>query len=156
MLVGGFAAQAHGATRQTQDIDVLPATDDENLGRLAEVLRDLNARLLVGGLTDDESRQLPIVIDNLTLRSFGTSTWMTDAGPLDVLVELRDRAGHRHNFHDLAPRLASIAIGGVAVELASLEDIVASKEFAGRDKDLEALPELRELVADLDGDAPAP
>ncbi|MGH2703660.1 MAG: hypothetical protein ACRDJ4_00760 [Actinomycetota bacterium] len=32
-------------------------------------------------------------VDTATLRSFGSSTWTTDAGPLDILEELRDRAG---------------------------------------------------------------
>lgn len=36
-------------------------------------------------------------------------------------------------------------VGLLTVSLAALEDIIASKEFAGRDKDLEGLPELREL-----------
>jgi hypothetical protein len=33
LLVGGFAAQAHGALRQTRDIDLVPSTTEENLGR---------------------------------------------------------------------------------------------------------------------------
>lgn len=154
LVVGGFGAQAHGATRQTQDIDVVPASDDENFDRLAATLRALNARMRVGGLTDDEARQLPVVVDGLTIRSFGSSTWMTDAGPLDILIELRDRAGSRHGYDALASRLVANEIGGITVKLASLKDIVASKEFAGRDKDLEALPELRELLARLDADPP--
>jgi len=36
-------------------------------------------------------------------------------------------------------------IGGLVVHVAGLDDIIASKEYAGRDKDLEALPELRRL-----------
>jgi hypothetical protein len=44
-------------------------------------------------MTDDEARQLPIELDAATLRAFGSSTWMTDSGPIDVLRELRDRQG---------------------------------------------------------------
>ena len=36
-------------------------------------------------------------------------------------------------------------VGSVIVGVAALGDIVASKEFADRPKDREALPELREL-----------
>jgi hypothetical protein len=36
-------------------------------------------------------------------------------------------------------------VGGIVVRLAALDDIVASKKFANRQKDNEALPELREL-----------
>jgi hypothetical protein len=53
---------------------------------------------------------------------------MTDAGPLDLLVELRDREGGRHAFAELATRAVPHDVGVVVVRLASLEDIVASKE----------------------------
>ena len=70
---------------------------------------------------------------------------MTDAGPLDLLVELRDARGGRHQFAELATRAVPHDVGGVIVRLAALDDIVASKAFADRPKDREALPELREL-----------
>lgn len=41
LLIGGVAARFHGSERRTEDIDVLPRDDDENLGRLASALRDL-------------------------------------------------------------------------------------------------------------------
>lgn len=74
LLVGGLGAQAHGATRSTFDIDLVPATTDENWERLAEALRQLGARLRVGGMTDEEARSLPVTVDAATLRGFGSST----------------------------------------------------------------------------------
>jgi len=71
---------------------------------------------------------------------------MTDAGPLDLLVELRDSTGGRHPYSDLARRSVEISVGDVVVHIAALRDIVESKAFASRPKDLEALPELRELL----------
>jgi len=146
LLVGGLAARAHGATRRTADIDCVPATTAENYARLAAALRSLGARLRVGGMTDDEAKQLPVAVDAQTLQSFGNSTWMTDAGPIDLLAELRDRDGGYHSYTDLLERSVPYAVGGVIVRLAALGDIVASKEYADRDKDREALPELRELL----------
>lgn len=84
VLVGGLGARAHGATRPTSDIDLVPDGEGENLERLAAAFREMNARLRIGGMTDDEARQLPAHLTE-TLRSFGSSTWMTDAGPIDVL-----------------------------------------------------------------------
>jgi hypothetical protein len=146
LLVGGFAAQAHGAHRQTYHIDLVPSTTDDNFTRVADALRRLNARLRVGGMTDEEARRLPVTIDVATLRSFGSSTWMTDAGPLDLLVELRDEGGGRHNYDELSKRRVANEIDGVIVQLAALQDIIASKEYAARDKDRDALPELHELL----------
>jgi hypothetical protein len=146
VLVGGMAARAHGAARTTADIDCVPNTDFDNLDRLANALVELDARLRVAGMSDDEARQLPVRLDAATLASFGSSTWMTNAGPLDLLVELRDTSGARHRYMALFQRSVPIAVGNVILRLASLRDIVESKEFAGRPKDLEALPELRSLL----------
>lgn len=146
VLVGGMAARAHGAARATADIDCVPNTDLDNLDRLANAPGELDARLRVAGMSDDEARQLPVRLDAATLASFGSSTWMTNAGPLDLLVELRDTSGARHRYSALFQRSVPIAVGNVILRLASLRDIVESKEFAGRPKDLEALPELRSLL----------
>lgn len=145
LLVGGLAARAHGAQRRTADVDCVPNTTPENLERLAAALRQLNARLRVGGMTDDEARRLPVRVDAATLESFGSSTWMTDAGPIDLLAELRDREGGRHTYRELAERSVHYEVGSLVVSLASLDDTISSKEYAGRAKDNEGLPELHEL-----------
>ncbi len=146
VVVGGVAARAHGASRTTSDIDCVPSTEAANLERLAGALRSLGARLRVAGMTDAEARELPVQLDAVTLAAFGSSTWMTDAGPLDLLVELRDPDGGHHPFDDLVGRGFSVEIAGVNVWIASLGDIVASKQHAARPKDLEALPELLRLL----------
>lgn len=151
VLVGGLGAQAHGATRPTSDIDCVPDGTIENLERLAAALRDLGARLRVGGMSDDEARQLPVQLDAATLRAFGNSTWMTDAGPIDILRELRDRRGADVGFDSLRQRSVDQEIGGVVVHVAGLDDIIAAKEHADRDKDRQALPELRRLRDHLPG-----
>lgn len=146
VLVGGVAARVHGAQRATADIDCVPATTKENLDRLAAVLVELGARLRVGGMTDEEAMQLPLRLDAATLSAFGSSTWTTDAGPLDLLVELRDPAGGRHPYTDLALRATEVSVGELTIKVASLKDVIGSKLFAARPKDLEALPELQELL----------
>ncbi len=50
VVVGGFAAVAHGSPRLTSDVDVTPARDLDNLMRLSDALRDLDARIRVGGM----------------------------------------------------------------------------------------------------------
>lgn len=146
LLIGGIAARFHGSERRTEDIDVLPRDDDENLGRLASALRDLGAFLRVGGMSDDEARALPVVLDAPALRGMEVSTWRTSAGDLDVLRTLRVEGGARLAFEDLEPRAVRILVNGIDVHLAGLRDIVASKRFAGRDKDRDALPELEALL----------
>mgnify|MGYP007089162758 CR=1 FL=1 len=95
LLVGGIGAQMHGALRPTGDLDSLPATSEENLDRLALAMRELNARLRVDGMTDEESRALPLPIDAASLARMDISTWRTDAGDLDVLTAIPTRDGGR-------------------------------------------------------------
>ncbi len=147
LLVGGVAAIAHGALRPTKDLDCLALRSAENLDRLAASLRDLRARLRVEGLSDDESAALGVRVDADTLARMEISTWRTDAGDLDVLTDLPDADGKRLVFSDLVARADRQEFRGVLVQVAALDDIIASKEWADRPKDREALPELRDLAA---------
>lgn len=63
-----------------------------------------------------------------------------------MLRTLRDEGGGRLAFQDLEARAVRIVVNGLDVHLAGLRDIVASKRFADRDKDREALPELEALL----------
>lgn len=67
---------------------------------------------------------------------------MTDAGALDVLTDLPERTGTRLTYEALVERAQPQDIAGVRIRRAALEDIIASKEWANRAKDHEALPEL--------------
>lgn len=145
LLVGGIGAQMHGAVRPTGDFDSLPATSKENLDRLASAMRELNARLRVEGMTDEESRALPLPIDAESLARMDISTWRTDAGDPDVLTATPTRDGGRARFEELVARSERVEVGDVTVMVAGLDDIIASKEWADRPKDREALVELREL-----------
>jgi hypothetical protein len=144
LVVGGIAAAMHGATRATSDFDCLPARDEENLCRLAAALNELRARFRVGGMTDEESKQLGVIIDQVLLGRAQQTTWRTDAGDLDVLTDV-SYPGSRAGFEQLAGEAVRLQIGSTSVRLIGLEDLIASKEAADRPKDHEALPELRRL-----------
>lgn len=146
LVVGGVAAQLHGAVRQTSDFDSLPSTSRENLDRLAVAMRELNAYLRVDGLTDDEARALPTRLEAESLGRMDISTWRTDAGDLDVLTAIPTRDGGRALYEELVARADLVQVGGIVVQVAALDDIIASKEWADRPKDREALSELRRLA----------
>lgn len=145
LLVGGVAAAMHGASRPTFDVDCLPRRSVQNLRRLAAAMRELNARLHVEGLDDAESALLPVQLDEDMLARMEISTWRTDAGDLDVLADIPDSHGRPLCFEELASRAKDATLEGVAVRVAAFADIIASKEWAGRPKDHQALPELHEL-----------
>jgi len=148
ILIGGMAAVLHGDVGVTVDIDVVPERTDENLERLAEALCGLGARIRTEGepegLTFDCSAQFfrnlpPDAIVNMT----------TDAGDLDVAFCPSGTSG----FSDLKRDAIDIeAADRLHILVASLADVVRSKEAAGREKDRLALPRLRRLLDRLQRD----
>jgi hypothetical protein len=148
LVVGGVAAIAHGATRPTSDVDCLVRRSRENLSRLAAAMRELHARLRVGGMSDEEASALPTPLDADSLARLAISTWRTDAGDFDVLTDIPGRHGALRGYEELIARAALQAVGGIVVRVAALDDVIASKEAADRPKDREALPELRRLAAE--------
>jgi hypothetical protein len=144
VMVGGLGARAHGATRPTVDVDVVPSPSGSNLERLAAALRELHARLRVGGMADDEAQRLPVVIDGATLAAFGSSTWATDAGPIDVLHDLPTTSGRR-TYDELLATATTASVDDVVINVAALSLIISSKRHAGRPKDRAALPELEAI-----------
>ncbi len=145
LLVGGIAARAYGARRPTFDVDCVPEPSRQNFDRLAAALRDLQARLRVEGLSDDEAALLPVQLSGSTLVRMELSTWRTDGGDLDILADIPDRDGRHMSYRELVERATELNLDGIVVRVAALDDVIASKEWAGRPKDRDALPELRAL-----------
>lgn len=143
IAVGGMAAQWHGSERQTKDLDVCPAWNGENLERLAQALRDLGACLKV---PDGPPGGLAVPVDAAMLSRMEIGTWRTTAGDIDVLLGIpRDGRWNLARYDHLRENAVLLEIGDHTVLVASLQDIVRSKEVADRPPDREALPELREL-----------
>ncbi|MFV0309070.1 MAG: nucleotidyl transferase AbiEii/AbiGii toxin family protein [Desertimonas sp.] len=151
LLVGGVATIAHGATRFTYDFDCMPEDSSENLDRLAAALVELGARLRAEGLDDDVAKTLPLPIDGRWLSSMEILTLRTDRGDLDVLNDMPASDGTRLRYAELAGRAEERTIDGFVVRVANLDDIIASKIWADRPKDRDALPELRRLSGEARG-----
>jgi choline dehydrogenase-like flavoprotein len=145
VVVGGSAAGFLGASRLTEDADCVVRRERANLERPASALRELHARLRVARMSDEEAKSLPVKVDGVMLETTGNSTWTTDAGPFDVLADLKDFEGQPVPYEELLSRSIVVRGDGFVVHVASVDDIVAAKTFANRDKDREALPELLDI-----------
>lgn len=139
VLVGGYAAALYGARRPTYDIDIAPSTAAENLHRLANALRELGASVRVDGLPDG----LPFDSSAESLRGLRILNLRTPVGDLDITFA---PAGFPDGYDELRPGAQPYNVGTVTIEVADLEDVIRSKEAAGRPKDLDALPELLNLA----------
>jgi len=145
LLVGGVAATAYGAERETEDADFVVRRERANLERLADALRELHARLRIARLSDEEAKQLKVQLDGVMLENSGNSTWTTDAGAFDVLADLKDSSGRSVPYEELITRSTVLRGDGFVLHVASLDDVIAAKTFANREKDRQALPELLAL-----------
>ncbi len=147
VVVGGLAAIAHGYSGTTRDADAVPAFDVENLDRLVGALRELDAVLYAHPeRTDLRADGSPPELEGFELsgthlRSSHIWQFMTDAGPLDVPLVIDGPGGYDVLIRKAEPR----SVGDLEVMVASLDDLIESKETAGRDKDLRALGELRRI-----------
>lgn len=142
ILIGGYAAMLHGASRPTEDVDVTPATDAENLTRLTKALKRLQAKIR----SDAVPGGLPFSTSAEAMRGLLMLNLTTDSGDLDISFHPSGTDG----YADLVRSAQERSLGTVTIRLAALADIVRSKEAAGRDKDIRALTELYELLRRAD------
>lgn len=139
VIIGGLAAIHHGSPFATEDIDVVPSDDRDNLTRLSSALYELDAKVRAVELDEP----LPFHHDATSLAAGRIWNLTTKYGDLDLTFVPSGTTG----YSDLIRDAEKVVLRGTEVTLASLADIVRSKEAAGRDKDRRALPVLRELLA---------
>lgn len=139
VVIGGLAAYLQGSPLPTEGVDVVPDLEAANLERLSAALTELEAKVRNG-----EKPPLPFAHDATSLARSAFWNLTTRYGDLDI----RLRPSGTEGYADLRRDALEVVLAGTPVLLASLQDIVRSKEAAGRDKDRRALPVLRELVAE--------
>lgn len=142
VLIGGFAGVIHGSPYVTTDVDVVPDPAAANLERLSAALGELHARIW----TDAEPAGVPF--DHSATSLAGARMWnlVTDFGRLDITFEPSGTGG----FADVARDAVHLSILGVEVDVASLADVIRSKEAAGREKDRLVLPVLRRILEETE------
>jgi hypothetical protein len=141
VLIGGLAAVLHGSTAMTNDADIVPDRDRENLERLGAALRDLEAGIrsvdTPDGIAFDPHPDL--------LASMAMVNMTTRCGDLDISFVPAATGG----YDDLIVRAVPFEIGPLIVNVAALDDIIRSKEGADRPKDHATLPILYALREEI-------
>jgi predicted nucleotidyltransferase len=132
VVVGGIAMVYQGSARITQDLDICFDPAQANLDALGAALIELGAKLR--GVTEG----VPFVPDGRALRQLSIVTLDTSVGPIDLL---REPSG-APSYNELRRRADRVDTDGMAVLVASLDDLEAMKRAAGRPKDLLDLEEI--------------
>jgi predicted nucleotidyltransferase len=135
IVIGGFAATAHGSAHTTVDLDVVYRRTADNLGRLAGALDPLHPYLR------GAPPGLPFRLDPDTLRQGLNFTLVTQAGDLDLLGE----ATGGGTYEALLPHSEVRDVAGLECRFVDLPTLIRLKRAAGRPKDLERIAELEAL-----------
>ncbi|MBM3497780.1 MAG: hypothetical protein FJX74_03830 [Armatimonadetes bacterium] len=124
ILIGGVAVILHGSDRHTLDVDLFIEPTPENAAKALEALRE------IGFGTAYEVEPEDLLVEQVTI--------FDDMIPVDLHTRPPgldfEGAWRRAELHELH---------GVPAMILSLEDLIASKEAAGRPQDLEDLEWLR-------------
>jgi hypothetical protein len=136
ILVGGMAATVQGASRLTQDLDIVYSRARANLEQLVEGLAPYQPYLR------GAPAGLPFRWDAETLERGLNFPLTTTLGDLDLLGEITGGGG----YDDLVPRSSLIEVFGTDCRCLDLPALIQVKRAAGRPRDLEALAELEALL----------
>jgi hypothetical protein len=125
IVIGNSASILHGAPVLTLDVDLLVRDTRANRRKLDQLSDELGGvQTDVGDLTTAIRIHLPDV-------------------SVDVLF---DSMGGGLTFNSVRSRASRIRVDEHSLTVASLEDVIASKEAVGRAKDLASLPILRDTL----------
>jgi hypothetical protein len=146
VAIGGFAVIAHGYSRMTDDLDIVPAPDEQNLARLAAMLQNLDYRIVGTDELDPDELVHP---DLEGLLAGGSWVLTTKHGGLDILQLVEPDL----EYEALAREAITEEIYGRPVRFCGYRHLVAMKEAAGRPQDLADLVRLRAIRGEAAGDS---
>ena len=135
IVIGGFAATAHGSAHVTVDLDVVYRRTAENIIRMASALEPLQPYLR------GAPPGLPFRFDVETIRRGLNFTLTTSAGDLDMLGEVAGGG----TYDALFLRSEVRGLLGLECRFVNLSTLIHLKRAAGRPKDIERIAELEAL-----------
>jgi hypothetical protein len=136
VIIGGWSAILHGSSHTTRDLDLCFSRSRANLQKLVQALAPFHPRLR------DLPAELPFVWDEATLRNGTLFTLSTDLGSVDLLAEVSG-IGDFTQVREVSVRLVAF---DRQIWTLNLPALIHAKKAAGRQKDLQILPELEGLL----------
>ncbi len=140
VIVGGVAAALHGGSRVTFDLDVVPRLEPESWQSAVDLLWELGAR-----------PRIPEPVERIRDVEH-VHRWRREKGMLalnfrtsDGSVEVDLLVGESEAFDELKQRAVEVSVDQRTFFVASIDDLIAMKQRAGRPQDLLDVAELRSI-----------
>lgn len=138
VLVGGFAAVAHGVTLVTRDVDICCRFSEQNLMRIQKALADLHPA--------HRSRpDLPLALTPEQCASLRNLYLKTDLGVLDCLGEVLGVG----NFDEVAKHSLEVELPSGKCRVLGIDALIRAKEAMNRDHDRITVKHLQEIKKQL-------
>ena len=143
VLVGGLALNIHGVERATMDVDLMLALDAGNLGRFVKAAADLGLEPVLPMpieelLQPDKRREW---VEQRRMVAFALHADRPGTPTVDVLI------APSIPFPEIFAGRVVRQVGGTAISLASVDDMIRLKESTGRQRDAADAAALRRLKA---------
>jgi hypothetical protein len=134
VLVGGFAAVAHGATLVTRDVDICCRFAEQNLMRIQRALQDLHP-------VHRSRPDLPLALSSEQCSRLKNLYLSTDLGNLDCLSQVLGVG----DFETVLSRSIAVQLPFGSCRILKLEALICAKEAMGRDHDHITVRQLKEI-----------
>lgn len=147
LIIGGLAVMMYGVPRGTQDIDLIISTDRSNVLKLISVLKGLGyvPRLPV----DPEKIADPETVNewtkNRNMKAFSFYNKKKNYKVVDIVLV------HPLDFESSFKNKTVKKFNGADVFIASVEDLIKTKEASGRSQDLDDIDMLKRVRKHLEG-----
>jgi hypothetical protein len=132
VIVGGFAAIAHGCSIRTQDLDVCCDFSGRNLLRLQAALDGIHP------VHRMHPRRPPLALTPETCEGWKNLNLDTDEGQLDCLGSIAGVGG----FQEVRRESIEVQLPAGRCRVLGLDALIRAKEAAGRRRDKEAVLQL--------------
>jgi hypothetical protein len=141
LLIGGLAVSLHGVERATMDIDITVAMRPDNLSHLVACAKDLCLKP-VAPVSLESLNNLELLKQwhvEKNMQAFAMRTDDLAGVTLDVLLFTS------LDFEGMHQRAVYFDVGNVSIPVASIDDLIALKQAAGRAIDLSDIAHLQKI-----------
>lgn len=142
VIVGGYAAVAHGATLVTQDVDVCCRFTPANLMALQTALRGIHP------VHRQTPGRLPLHITEEDCPTLKNLYLDTDMGTIDCIGAVLGVG----DFESVAEHSIPLDLGFATCRILDLETLIRAKEAMGRERDRQAVIQLQAIQCRLRGE----